>query len=172
MTKRDFLQNSGTTRSSVIRRQERVECDTEKAFFVLSFDTKKQYYRKIWLGCKQSLWNCLTDYQITKALQHVMQTNKGMWKLEFSHGRVFGLCIFGPCLLIHAKTDEPLAEVWRISCDLVMSRSVLTSGDFQYCMLSVKRTRMNHNRIPPSNASRLMHKQLFGIHSKQCSSRY
>lgn len=53
MTKPDFLQNTGITRSSVTRTQERVEYNTEKElFFILSFDTLKTNKGKSGLAVK------------------------------------------------------------------------------------------------------------------------
>lgn len=70
-----------------------------------------------------------------------MQTNTGMWKLEFSQGRCFASCIFASCLLIYEKTEEPLVKVWKISCGSVMPFSAL----MMICNIAcVIRTCMDH----------------------------
>lgn len=64
-----FPQNTGTTSSSFIRGTQKswVWYRTKVAYYTFIWHSKNQY-KKIWLGCKQSLCDCLIDNQITKVL--------------------------------------------------------------------------------------------------------
>ena len=152
MTKPDFLQNSGTLKKG--------------CFFVLSFYTQKTNTGNLaWLQT------------VPLELPHRLPSNKSTVTCDANKYRhvktgVFAYCIFASFLRSWSmrrprnrlrKCEESHVA---LQCRAVRLLQVI------FNTVCVVRTCMDHHGIPPSNTSTLMHKQLFGIHSKQCLSPY